>query len=139
MWFQHPDIPPYSRTAGPVPEAGDHHHRRGGGADCRSAYGDNGGSGGDGEADGGRGEKEGEDGTTSYGGDSSGDNGGSEGGSSGSGVRGDRDGGSMWHTTKHSVGGRRKGDTRHGKPRAATIPASGRNDEEAVEELHTRE
>jgi hypothetical protein len=56
-----------TRTPGPVPEAAgaQHHHGRGSGADCRSAYGDNGGSGGDGEELGGRVEKEGEDGTTS--------------------------------------------------------------------------
>jgi hypothetical protein len=106
-----------TRTAGPVLEAGaQHHHGRGGGADCRSAYGDNGGSGGDGEADGGRGEKEGEDGTTSYGGDDGGENGGSEGGS-----------------RRHCADG--AGDGR--AARKAPHPA-GRNDEEAVEELHTR-
>ena len=76
------------RTAGPVLEAGaQHHHGRGSGADCRSAYGDNGGSGGDGEELGGRVEKEGEDGTTSYGGDGREENG--EGGSSSSGDRED--------------------------------------------------
>ena len=76
------------RTAGPVLEAGaQHHHGRGSGADCRSAYGDNGGSGGDGEELGGRVEKEGEDGTTCYEGDGREENG--EGGSSSSGDRED--------------------------------------------------
>ena len=92
----------------------------------------------DGEVGGDREDYEGGDTTNDYGDYDGGGSSGGDGGSGGGGDGRDGDGGSLGHTTKYSVGGWRKGDTRHGKPRVATIPASGRNDEEAVEELHTR-